>query len=113
MTLTLNTSFGQRVVSFANGSWPHLHVAGSFEGSHWVLCHQPGWEKPLFLGGIKETLTLIPKRHGGKTWLTCESVHTLWFASPEYSQEEDGDPSEDDDDADPTDHGLRDEAEDQ
>lgn len=45
--------------------------------------------------------------------LTRESVHTLWFASPEHSQEEDGDPSEDDDDTDPTDHGLRDEAEDQ
>lgn len=53
------------------------------------------------------------KRHGGKTLLTCESVYTLWFASPEHSQEEDGNPSEDNDDADPTDHGLRDEAEDQ
>lgn len=45
--------------------------------------------------------------------LTGQSAHTLWFAPPDHSQEEDGDPGEDDDDAYPTHHRLRDEAEDQ
>lgn len=95
------------------GSWtlgPHL---GERSGGGWTPCCHRNCLEVLLQGESLTGHVSRPRHLGEAAWLTCESVHTLWFASPEHSQEENRHPREDDDDADSTHHGLRDEAEDQ